>query len=270
MSVVKYCMAPLAEISHLEKNINLPERVFQHFQHTKDFVNQNVNSLTKGAQQVGESWKETATQATSQAVDTVTTFGQAKASLEQTLQSAEQVKSTTSAAVQTAISSSVGDWFEQHPTLGRLVQILGWAVNHPIISLVILLFAVAILWSLIKAIGRIIESASLSLLQVPLKLLKAFVKISFLSFTKVSSLAVKQLTDTKTSNNIPTLLPVVSQQIHKDKQQRLVDISTRLEEIQKEQNQLLQEAAAILGSEKIDMEVRFKDYVESEVNIDNT
>jgi hypothetical protein len=254
-----------------DKNINLSEKVFQHFQQTKDFVNQNVSSLTQSAQQIREYWKQTATQATSQTVDTVTTnFGQAKASLEQTLQSAEQVKNTTSAAVQTAISSSVVDWFEQHPTLMRLVQILGWAVNHPIISLVILLFALAIVWSLIKAIGRIIESASLSLLQVPLKLLQAFVKISFLSFTKVSSLAVKQLNDTKTSDNIPTLLPVVSPQIHKDKQQRLVEISTRLEEIQKEQNQLLQEAAAILASEKNDLEVRFKQYVESGVNLDNT
>ncbi|KAB8320461.1 hypothetical protein SD81_002360 [Tolypothrix campylonemoides VB511288] len=273
-------MAPLAEISYLDKNINLSEKVFRHFQQTKDLVNHSVNSLTQSAKAFGESWKQTATQATSQAVDTVTTnLGQAKASLQERLESTEQVKSTTS-AVQTAISSSVVDWFEQHPTLMRLVQIFGWAVNHPIISLVILLFALAIAWSLIKAIGRIIESASLSLLQVPFKLLQAFVKISFLLFTKVSSLAVKQLTDTKTSDNIPTLLPVASPQIHKDKQQRLVEISTRLEEIQKEQNQLLQEAAAILASEKIDVsekvsekidvEVSFKHYADLGVNLDNT
>lgn len=264
-------MVSPAEISYLDKNINLSEKVFQHFQQTKDLVNHSVNSLTQSAQHIGESWKQTATQATSQAVDTVTTnFGQAKASLQETLESAQQVKSTTSAAVQTAISSSVVDWFEQHPTVMRLVQIFGWAVNHPIISLVILLFALAIAWSLIKAIGRIIESASLSLLQVPFKLLQAFVKISFLLFTKVSNLAVKQLNDTKTSDHIATLLPVASPQIHKDKQQRLVGISTRLEEIQKEQNQLLQEAAAILASEKIDVEVSFKQYAELGVNLDNT
>ncbi|WP_414588859.1 hypothetical protein [Scytonema sp. PCC 10023] len=263
-------MVSPVELSYLDKNINLSEKVFQNFQQTKDLVNHSVNSLTQSAKAFGESWKQTATQATSQAVDTVTTnFGQAKASLQETLESAQQVKSTTS-AVQTAISSSVVDWFEQHPTLMRLVQIFGWAVNHPIISLVILLFALAIACSLLKAIGRIIESASLSLLQVPFKLLQAFVKISFLLFTKVSSLAVKQLTDTKTSENIPTLLPVASPQIHKDKQQRLVRISTRLEEIQKEQNQLLQEAAAILASEKIDVEVSFKQYAELGVNLDNT
>ncbi|ARV60924.1 hypothetical protein BZZ01_21950 [Nostocales cyanobacterium HT-58-2] len=250
---------------YLDKNINLSEKVLQHFQQTKDFVNQSVNSLTQSAQQMGESWKQTATQATSQAVDTITTnFGQAKASVEQTLQSAEEVKNTTSTAVQTAISSSIGHWFEQHSTLMRLVQILNWAANHPIISLVILVFALALVWTLIRAIGRIIESASLSLLRVPFKLLQGFLKASFLLFTKVSSLAVKQLTDTKTktTDNIPTFLPVVSPQIHNHQQQRLVEISTRLEEIQQEQNQLLQEAAAILASEKINVEVRFKQYVE--------
>ncbi|WP_017315271.1 hypothetical protein [Mastigocladopsis repens] len=254
---------PSSEISYLDKNINLPEKVFQRFQQTKDFVNHSVNSLTDSAQQTGESLKETATHATSRAVDTVTTtLGQAKASLEQTLYSAEQVKSTTSEAVQTAISSSMSDWFEQYPTLLRLVQILGWAVNHPIISLVILLFALAVVWSLIKAIGRLIESASLSLLRVPFKLLQAFVKVSFSWFSRVASLTTKQLTNSSTTDNMPTLLPAISQQIHKDKQQRLIEISTRLEEIQKEQNQLLQEAAEILAPEKIAMEVKFKHYVE--------
>ena len=260
-----------AEISYLDKSINLSKNVFQDFQQTKDLVKHSINSLTQSAQQIGESWQQTATQATSQAVDTVTTnFGQAKASLEQTFESAQQVKSTTSAALQTALSSSVINWFEQHPTLVRLVQIVSWAVNHPIISLVIVLFALAIAWSLIKAIGRIIESASLSLLQVPLKLLQGFVKISLLLFTKVSTLAVKQLTDTKTSDQIPTLMPVVSPEIHNDKQQRLVEISTRLENIQKEQNQLLQEAAAILASEKVDVELPFKHYAELGRNLNHT
>ncbi|MBW4632112.1 MAG: hypothetical protein KME30_09480 [Iphinoe sp. HA4291-MV1] len=248
-------MALLAEISDLYKDINLPEKILQRFQQTKNFVNQSVNSLTQSAQQIGESWQEIASQAASRAVDTTTTtLEQAKASVEQTLQSAEQVKSTTSVMVQTAISSTVGDWFEQHPTLLQLVQILGWVANHPIISLVILLFALAIVWSLIKAIGRIVESASLSLLQIPFKLLQALVKVSFILFTKVNSLAFKQPTDVKTTDHIATLLPTISPQIHKDKQQRLVEISTRLEEIQTEQNHLLQEAVEILASEKIDME----------------
>lgn len=232
------------------------------FQQTKDFVNQSVNSLTKSAQQIGQSWQETTYQATNRTVDTVTTtLEQAKASVEQTFQSADKVKNTTSVAIQTAISSAMSDWFEQHPTLLRIVHILGWAANHPIISLVILVFALAIIWSLIKAIGRIVESASLSVLQVPLKLLQALAKFSFVSFTKVGNLVFKQLTDTKTTgNSVSNLLPKFSPQIHKEKQQRLVEISTRLKEIQQEQNQLLQEAAELLASEKIDREAQMQHY----------
>jgi hypothetical protein len=229
------------------------------FQQTKDFVNQSVNSLTKSAQQIGQSWQETTYQATNRTVDTVTTtLEQAKASVEQTLQSTYPVKNTTSVAIQTAISSAMSDWFEQHPTLLRIVHILGWAANHPIISLVILIFALAIIWSLIKAIGRIVESASLSVLQVPLKLLQALARLSFVSFTKVGNLVFKQLTDTKTTDSIPNILPTISPQIHKQKQQRLLEISTRIEEIQQEQNQLLQEAAELLASEKIDREAQMQ------------
>lgn len=252
-------MALRVEIPYLPKDINLHNEVIQRFHGAKNFVNQSVNSLSESAQQVRESWKETATQATDQAVNAVTTtLGQAKASVEQTLQSAEQIKSTTSAAVQTAIDSSVSNWFEQHPAVFQLVQILGWAANHPIISLVILVFAVAILWNIIKAIARLVERASLSLLQVPFKLLQAFVKVSFRAFTQFGNLAVKKLKGGKKTAIILALPPATSQQIHQDKQQRLAEISYRLEEIQKEQNLLLQEAAELLASDTIDIKMPVK------------
>lgn len=244
------------------KNVSLPEEVTQRFQQTKDLVNQSVNSLTQSAQQIGESWKATATQTSGEALDKITTtFGQAKLSLEQTVQATEKLKDTTSVAVQTAISSSINDWFQQHPILLRLVQILGWASNHPIISLVIFIFALAIIWSLIRAIGRLIESTSLSLLQIPLKLLQAVLKLGFVSLTKVSRLTVKQPTNAQTSDTTPSLPPPLSPAVDKDKQQRLVEISTRLEEIQKEQNELLQEAATILASEKAEIKSHSKHYI---------
>jgi hypothetical protein len=234
----------------------LIDKLSQKFQQTQNFVSESVNSLTQSAQQAGSSWKETATDATHRAVDTVTTtIEQAKVSVEQTLESAEQAKNATSAAVSTAISSSLNIWVEEHPRLFRLVQILGWAVNHPIISLVIVLFALAIIFSLVKAIGRLIESASLSLLQVPLKLLHSLVKSLFLASTKIGNLAVTKLTSAERTHNIPALLPEIPQTTYKDKQQRLTEISLRLEEIQQEQNQLLKEAAVILASKESAIEV---------------
>ncbi|MHC5735699.1 hypothetical protein [Nostoc sp.] len=222
--------------------VHLPNEVLQRWQNVKDFVGGSVNSLSNSAQQAGQSLNTR----TDRAIDTVTT------SLEQTWQTAEQFKSTTSGAVKGAIASSTSDWLTQHPIFFRLVQILGWATNHPIISIVILLFALALLWSIIKAIVRLIETASWSILKVPLKLLQALIKVSFQSLTKVGSFAVQRIIGAKTTDNLPVLLPENFQQ---SKQQRLVEISSRLEAIQKEQNELLQEAADLIAADTIDIEI---------------
>ena len=223
-------------------DINLPNGVLQRLQNVKDFVGGSVNSLSNSAQQVRESLNTT----TDKAIDTVTT------SLEETWQTAEQFKSTTSGAVKGAIASSASDWLTQHPIFFRLVQVLGWATNHPIISVVILLFVIALIWSIIKAIVRLIETASWSILQVPFKLLQALIKVSFLSVTKFGSFAVQRMTATETIDNLPALLP---ENFQPNKQQRLAEISYRLEAIQKEQNELLQEAADLIASDTVDIEI---------------
>jgi hypothetical protein len=227
-------------------DINMSEQVWQRLQTAKDIVNQGVNSITNSAQQLRQSLQETATTTTDKAIDRVTT------KLEQSWQTAEQFKSTTSGAVQGAINSSVSDWLTQHPGIFKLVQILSWATNHPIISLVIFIFALALIGSIIKAIVRFIETASWSILQVPVKLLQAFLKVSFLSLTKIGSFAVQIITAKKTTDNLPALLP---ENLPNNKQQRLAEISNRLEAIQKEQNELLQEAADLITYDKIDIEI---------------
>ncbi|BBD65538.1 hypothetical protein NIES4072_07870 [Nostoc commune NIES-4072] len=227
-------------------DIHLSNGVLQRLQNVKNFVGENVNSLSNSAQQVGESLKATATTTTDKAIDTVTT------SLEQTWQTADKFKSTTSGAVKDVMVSSASDWLTQHPIFFRLVQILGWATNHPIISIVILLFALALIWSVIKAIVRLIETASWSILQVPIKLLQALIKVSFLSLTKVGTFAVQRITATETIDNLPALLP---ENFQPSKQQRLAEISSRLEAIQKEQHELLQEAADLIASDTIDIEI---------------
>ncbi len=238
-------------------NINLPEVVPQRFQQAKYFFHEKITSVTDSAQQIGESWKQTATQTTNKAVDTVTTtFGQAKNSLEETLQNAEQFPSSTSSAIQTAINSSVSDWLNEHPAFFRVVQILSWAANHPIISLIILLFVIAIIWSIIKAIVHLIETASLSILQAPLILLLGIIKVGFLSATKVGNFAVQQITAKKKTDTLPVLPPASSQPLLKDKQQRLAEISTRLAEIQNEQHELIKEAAELMASDTIDVKIQ--------------
>ncbi len=231
------------KMQNLSLDINLLTQIFPRFQQAKDFANQSVNSLTKSAQQVRESWQQTAT----------TTMEQAKSSLEQSWQTADQIKNTTSTAVESAIASSMNDWLTQHPAIFRIVQICAWGSNHPIISLVILVLMIAIASSIIKAIVRLIETASWSILQVPFKLIFALIKVSFFSFTKVGNIAIKKLTSPQPVKNLPALPPATSPEIYKDKQQRLAEITMRLEAIQKEQKQLLQEATELLATDIIEM-----------------
>jgi hypothetical protein len=237
------------------QNMNLPDGFFQGVQQAKNLVTDSVNSMTQAVQPfIEEPWNKTKTQVTNTVIDQVTrTLGQAKASVEETVQTAEQIRNTTSGAIQTAISSSVNDWLTEHPAILQLVKILGWATNHPILSLVILIFSIAIFWNFIKIIGRLIELVSLSILRLPVKLLQIVAQGGVFSLQKISGLLIRKMTPEKTTNTILTLPPTISQSIHKDKQQRLTEITQRLEAIQKEQHLLLQEAAELLDIETIEI-----------------
>lgn len=245
-SLYKLLMTPTLQINWSEEGL-------QWFQQAKDFWQEKLTSATNSAQQIGESWKKTATQVTEWAINAINSnFGQAKNSLEQTLQAAEQIPSSTSSAIQTAISSSISDWLTEHSPIWRLLQILGWAINHPIISLIILLFALAILGSIIKAIVRLIETASWSILQVPFRLILVVLKFVFLSFAKIGSFVFQKITAQKITNQLAALPPASAELIPADKQERLAIIAARLAQIHKEQQELLKEAAELLAAEILD------------------
>ncbi|MBD2450351.1 hypothetical protein H6G76_24980 [Nostoc sp. FACHB-152] len=228
-------------------NLSLPQGVSQSWQSVQYFVNQGVNSVSNSAQHVGQSWQETATSTTSKAIDVVTT------NLEQAKGSLEQFKNTTSGAMETAIASSIKDWLTQHPAMSRLLQMLNWAAIHPVISLVILLFSLAILWSIINAIIRLFTTASFSLLQAPFKLLLSLIKVSFLFLNKVARLALQKNINYQPRDNISTLSPNNIQNFYLGKEQRLAEISCRLEEINQEQKKLLQEAAQLISMDTINL-----------------
>ncbi len=224
-------------------DINVSENLIQRLQQTKEAVGESLEYVTDKAQQVSDDWKQTATQNTQNAIDRFSN------TIEENL---------PEVSVQTVVNSSVADWFEQHPAFLGIIKSFNWAANHPIISLVLIVFGLAILWSLIKAIGRLIESASLSILQIPLKLLQGLIQYSWRSLAKFSNSATNKVIDAKTVDNASELQlhnNTAYQLITYNKQQRLKDISARLEEIQKEQQQLLQEAADILDAEKINSSV---------------
>ncbi len=220
-------------------DIRVSHSLIQRLQQTKEAAKQSLNNIADKAQQA-------ATQGTENAIDTFNnTVEQTKGSFEENL---PQI------SVQTVVNSSVADWFEQYPAFLWIIRSFNWAVSHPIISLIVFIFSLAILWSLIKAIGRLIETASLSILKIPLKLLGSLIKSCWRSLSQFSVFAAKKLTNNKAINDNPELQlqnNTTYQIISSNKQQRLKYISARLEEIQVEQQKLLKEAADILDSEKI-------------------
>ena len=130
-------------------DITVSENLIQRLQETKSVAKQSLNNFTDKAEQVRSDWQQTATQSTENAVDTFNNvLEKAKGSLGENL---PQV------SVQNVVNSSVADWFEQHPAFSGMINSLNWAVSHPIISLIIIVFGLAILWNLVKLIGRLIE-----------------------------------------------------------------------------------------------------------------
>jgi hypothetical protein len=222
--------------------INLSPEIWQRWQQAQYLVNDSVKSL-------GNSVQQTANQATARAIDTVTTtWEQAKGSV-------EQIQSTTSVAVQSAIASAMNDWLVQHPFVFRLVQILSLAANHPIISGIMLVFILALVWSLVKAMMRLIEVTGWTILRVPIQLLQALMKVSFLWLSKLASFTLQKITGTPNIETNSALLQTNYQIEHQNKQQRLADICDRLEAIHKEQQHLLQEAASLMSSDPIDIKM---------------
>ncbi|BAY86185.1 hypothetical protein NIES267_56910 [Calothrix parasitica NIES-267] len=233
-------------------DITVSESLIKRLQETKSVAKQGLNNFsnnfTDKAEQVRSDWQQTATQSTEHAVDTFNNaLENAKGSLEENL---PQV------SVQDVVNSSIKNWFEQHPAFSGIINSLNWAVNHPIISLIIIIFSLAILWNLVKLIGRLIEKASLSILQIPLNLFQTLIKYSWLSLIKFGNFAKNKYTNTKNISNINNKSELQLnnnrglQIIADNKQQRLKDISARLEAIQIEQQELLQEAADIIDAEK--------------------
>ena len=237
----------------------------------KDLLTSSADSIEQKTQQAKATLLENADKAIDR-VNAITSGAQVSivGNVEKTKDSFGQIKNTTSDAVQTAISSSLSDWLVEHPAVLRVVQLLAWGTNHPILSLVILLFAIAIAFSLIKAIGSIFEKAWLSILQAPLKLGQFLIIFSSQSLGKFGSLMINPLIANKNAelSIIPSNLQSNFEFTQKTKQ-RLLEISNRLEEIQNEQNELLKEATAILNWDQKSELVEMND-IKNPLNYGNT
>lgn len=155
-------------------------------------------------------------------------------------ETASNFQHTTSDAMANAIASSTSDWLQNHPVAARLFNLLLWAIDRPIISLCLLLLAIAIASSIIKAINRLLEIAGLSLLKAPFQLSQNLIKLSWQGGNNTVN---RWFARQNTSD--PAL-------VTDSKQQRIAEITTRIQELQQEHNELTQELLTILAVEELD------------------
>ena len=203
----------------MQLNFHLSDTFIQRWQIVKDGINQNLNTFTESIQQ-------TTTQTTDHAKDY----------LKNNWHSVEKISNNTSGVIQKTINNSFHDWLTQYPWIFKVLETITWGINHPLRGVIILLCTISIIWSIIKAIVKLIETASWSILKIPFILLQKLLTSLWITFTKVGIFGI---------GKIPN-------QLHDHKQQRLAAISHRLEVIHNEQKELLQEAAKLmkLDSEK--------------------
>jgi hypothetical protein len=211
----------------MQLNSNLSETVIQRWQIVKDSIHENLNSFTESVQQTTDNTQDY---------------------LENNWHTVEKITNSTSGVMQKAINTSVHDFLSQYPWIFKLLETLTWGINHPVRGVICLLFIIAIIWSVIKAIVRVIETASWSILKIPFILLQQLLKFLWIQFSKVRIFGIGNIKNNQLNNLEKVRL--ISTNLYPNKQQRLGEISRRLATIHDEQQALLQEAAKLMESER--------------------
>ncbi|HAX75941.1 MAG TPA: hypothetical protein DCY88_08910 [Cyanobacteria bacterium UBA11372] len=174
----------------------------------------------------------TITEATTQAARNITDVTEnAKASLEQSIQKAENLRFSLTEGIEAGITSFVNNWFNDHP-------ILFWILNHPIHDLGILLLVIFLFWGLLKAIGRLVEKAWISVIIAPFKLIQSFLGIGSKSLGNVMVSGLVTVPSNQTLNQ-------------GDRKEDMANIINQLNALKQQQDKLLQELATILESDDL-------------------
>ncbi|TAE54709.1 MAG: hypothetical protein EAZ87_21625 [Nostocales cyanobacterium] len=208
----------------------------------------NINLWMQPAQKLGNSLQNQLEKTTDKTINTVNnTFDQAQSSL-------TAITNSTSAVMETTINNYFSDYFSdfviRYPIVLKTLKTCTWVINHPVMSAIILLLIIAFIWSIIKGIVRLIETASWSIFKVPLKLLQALFLIvwkKLIQLIPVPKFKLDGLLKFTKYQDLTTLS--VNNMSFQDKQERLLAINHRLELIHQEQQQLLKEAAILINSD---------------------
>lgn len=124
-------------------------------------------------------------------------------------------------AMQNAFGGAMQQWMAEH-------RMWGWLIQHPLVSVGLLLVLLVLLQGLLSAIAQLIQRAGWALLRSPWKLSQWLLGFSAKSFQAALAPSTKREAESQ--------------------QQRLCELMDRLEVLKQEQDALLQEVKAILAS----------------------
>jgi hypothetical protein len=177
----------------------------------EEIKNQAFDNISTTAQQTKEIFVKTV----------VNTINNAQISLEDTRQKAGGFYIVTSDRLEDFANSLIDNWIHQHP-------ILGWIFTHPFLAgiffLVVIIIIVFLLWGLLEAIAFLAKKSGLIILRTPWLLIQSL-------FTFKSK----------------TLQVDVNPKINSD---LLATILEKLDAIQKEQRNILQQLAELKERQK--------------------
>ncbi len=246
---------------------NLADQVYQGFENIKTAFNQTagktassafeatgqaIDTLTDTAHKTQASLKQTA----NQFINTMGETGeQGKGVLGDTFQTAAHLNNAVSQTIEQALNAvlvkqmnNLNAWMNDHPVLSEVTKSLVWGINHPILGLIILLFALFTIWQLFKAMGRLFEQALVALLKAPFKFVRFLFTLSFKPFSKSK---FKEATIQQSEANSLVLNPAIPSLTPQEHKERIAKILARIEVIRQEQNDLLKELTTLLASDKL-------------------
>jgi len=197
--------------------INLANINLSNWQNFTQDINQNLQNLQNNLQISSQQLSNYLQNTTTETVDKSKGFLESKWHLSETI--ANDIFSTMVNTIINTFNNILSD----HPNIAHIFQIVTWGINHPIRGIIILLLVIAVIFSIIKAIMKLIETASWSILKVPFILLKNSILATFKVWKK-------------------------SRQVEQTKEQRLLEIHQRLAALHTEQQELLAEASKLIST----------------------
>lgn len=152
------------------------------------------------------------------------------------------MRCANSDALQSAINASVKDSIDSNPV------IFGF-VSYPLLWLAMVLLFIFIILVFFQCLGSLFAKGWLFILQSHVKFMQEVLSFGSKSVSNFGGVAVNSLVSQNPEHKNNSALQLRGSESNSlEFQERLANILARLEPIREEQNQLLQEASAILGN----------------------